>query len=175
MICLTIVLLLAICLYPDTVFAAAGGESDPLENLSTIVAVLTALSVASERLVELIKGIIPLLNKTCDTPGWEGARKASIIFLSIAISILTSFLSKTAIQNILPSFTSHWHFVALGLLASGGSGLWNGINSYILELKNLREALAQKTNTLNKIDKQILVKLTTNQVKVADIQPSSTS
>ncbi len=43
-----------------------------IENISTLVALLVALSVASERLVDIIKGVVPFLNReNLDANGWR--------------------------------------------------------------------------------------------------------
>jgi hypothetical protein len=43
-----------------------------LTRLTTIVSLLVALSVASERLVEIIKGLVPFLNQQNVDPKKEG-------------------------------------------------------------------------------------------------------
>jgi hypothetical protein len=41
------------------------------------------------------------------------------------------------------SLNNIWGYIALGLLASGGSGFWNSVLSYILEVKNIRAGIAE--------------------------------
>ena len=118
-----------------------------MNDLSTAVAVLIALSVASERLVEIVKGWIPYLNKKYEanpkkTPQnkkeyfeSEGVRKAIIQLMAVAAGIVTALLAKPAIVSVLPSWDSSAHFLALGLLTSGGSGFWNSIQSSVLQMK----------------------------------------
>jgi len=151
MIYLTISLLFALCLYPEVIIATTQGGTDPtnggLGSLSTIVAVLVALSVASERLVEIIKGWIPFLNKSFDEPDKEGIRKAILQIMAVVSGIVTALLAQTAIRSVLPDFKTIPHILALGLLASGGSGFWNSFNTYILELKNLKKELAKQAKS----------------------------
>jgi len=45
---------------------------------------------------------------------------------------------------MLPIEVSNLSFVVLGLLASGGSGFWNAILTYVLQVKNLKKAAVQK-------------------------------
>jgi hypothetical protein len=118
-----------------------------MNDLSTAVAVLTALSVASERLVEIVKGWIPYLNQKFDaTPKKrpqnkkeyfesEGVRKAIIQLMAVAAGIATAMLARPAIVSILPNWDSTSHFLALGLLTSGGSGFWNSIQSSMVQMK----------------------------------------
>lgn len=144
MICLGFASLLVLCLYPDAVFAQGINPTNfKVDDLSMIVAVLIALSVASERLVEIIKGWIPPLNKTYDDPGQEGMKRAVLQIMAVISGISTAWLAQPAIQAALPNFESSWHFLALGLLASGGSGFWNSFNSYVLELKNFKKEMAK--------------------------------
>jgi hypothetical protein len=141
MICLTSALCLVLCLFPGLLLAAntGGGNPDALGPLSQIIAVLIALSVASERLVEIVKGFIPWLNETSATSGTEGVRKAVLQIMAVVSGIITAFLAKPAISNVLPDWTTLPGIFALGLLASGGSGFWNSFSSYILQLKNLKK------------------------------------
>jgi hypothetical protein len=114
-----------------------------MESLSTAVALLIALSVASERLVEIVKGWIPYLNRKFEvTPKRtpknkkeyfesEGVRKAIIQLMAVAAALL----ARPAIVKVLPAWDSTSHFLALGLLSSGGSGFWNSIQNSVLQMK----------------------------------------
>ena len=122
-----------------------------MDNLSTVVAVLVALSVASERLVEIIKGIIPFLSNKNDDPKKEGWRKAILQLMAVVAGIVTALLSQSAIQGILPKWGEFPEIIALGLLASGGSGFWNSFNTYVLKLKDIKKLEeVQKESSLPK-------------------------
>jgi hypothetical protein len=112
------------------------------------VTLLIALSIASERLVEIIKNAIPWLNQKNSDSGKEGWRKALLQALAVAAGILTAFLAGPAVGNIV---AGPWDTVpgllALGLLASGGSGLWNSILTYLLKVKDIKGAEAKKLET----------------------------
>ncbi len=138
MICFIIALCFATCLFPDLLLAAdqGGSNSSNIGSLSQIIAVIIALSVASERLVEIIKGWIPYLNKKFgDTPKdyWhsEDVRKALIQLMAVVGGIVTALLASPAISILLPEWTTTPHVLALGLLASGGSGFWNSIQNSV--------------------------------------------
>lgn len=129
-----------------------------MDNLSTTVAVLMALSIASERLVEIVKGWIPYLNKKFEaTPQRsprtrkeyfesEGVRRAIIQLMAVAAGIITALLAKPAIAGVLPNWTSTADFLALGLLTSGGSGFWNSIQSSVFQMK-INKSGGGKTET----------------------------
>ena len=113
------------------------------ELLLTTVAFLVAISVASERLVEIIKGLIPALSKRQKDPTKEGWRAAVLHIIAALSGILMAFLAKPTGAGILPrTLTNFPGILALGLLASGGSGFWNAILSYLLQVKNIKKSEA---------------------------------
>jgi len=112
-----------------------------MENLSTIVAVILALSVASERLVEIVKGLIPALNGRSEDPRKEGLRTSAVQGMAIVAGIVTALLCQPALSKVVPQTWSTFPgILAVGLLASGGSGFWNSIQSYVLGLKDVQAA-----------------------------------
>ncbi len=111
---------------------------DPTK-LTAVVGLLVALSVASERLVEIIKGVIPWLNKQNSNEIQEGWRGALLHALAVGAGVVTAFIARPAIApDVIPADTTNTvAILALGLLASGGSGFWNSILTYLLKLKDL--------------------------------------
>jgi hypothetical protein len=126
-----------------------------MDNLSTAVAVLIALSIAAERLVDIVKGWIPYLNKKFEaTPKKspqtkkeyfesEGVRRALIQLMAVGAGIITALLARPAITGILPSWNSTADFLALGLLTSGGSGFWNSIQNSVFQMKTNKSGAAK--------------------------------
>jgi hypothetical protein len=142
-------------------------------DLAQVTGLVFALSVATERLVEIIKGMRPTLNKeivppvaTVSAPGetvppdpnnvkeaeeTEGRRKAKIQFISIGCGVLTSLLAYGAIKEQLKALNAEswlsanaWCLIlTLGLMASGGSGFWNAITQYLLGVKDLKSLEAE--------------------------------
>jgi O-antigen/teichoic acid export membrane protein len=110
-----------------------------ITKLSTIVALILALSVASERLVEIIKGLLPFLNQENSDPTKEGWRRAALQFLAVAAGIITAVLARPAIPADISAATNPLSILALGLLASGGSGFWNSVLTYVLRIKDIKE------------------------------------
>jgi len=120
--------------------SALAANMTPVEALAAIVGVLISLSVASERLVEIIKGIIPFLNQQNNDETKEGRRKAILQAMAVCSGIITAWLARPALAGILPNaWTTLPAIFALGLLASGGSGLWNAVLSYVLNVKNMKK------------------------------------
>ena len=116
-----------------------------VSKLAAIVSVLVALSVASERLVEIIKGLVSFLNQENSDKKKEGWRRAALQALAVLAGIITALLAQPAIKGVVPGLSEHWTgIVALGLLSSGGSGFWNAILTYVLNVKDIKEALAMK-------------------------------
>lgn len=114
-------------------------------KLVATAAFLVALSVASERLVEIIKGFIPALSKRQEDATKEGRRAAILQIIAVLSGILTAFLAMPASKAVLPgTLTSLPGILALGLMASGGSGFWNAILSYLLQIKNIKKSEALK-------------------------------
>ena len=71
-----------------------------LEQLSTVVALLVTLSVAAERLVEIIKNPIGFLRDQNPDPNKEGYRKVALQVLAVAAGIVTAWLAQPAIKGI---------------------------------------------------------------------------
>lgn len=146
------------------------------EKLIAVVSILVILSIASERLVEIIKAYIPSLvedkvaGDTIVNPQQElqkeARRKAKISVLAIAAGIFTAFLASPILAGIFkdlfpgstcPFAAGFFNFgtdgscgfnfsieglpavLALGLLASGGSSLWNSVLEYLLKIKDLKK------------------------------------
>lgn len=150
-----------------------------VSKLIGIITILITLSVATERLVEIVKGFMPGLNKENLEPGDEAKRKAKVSILAIICGIVTAFLASPILagifKNLFPDGSSckldtlfnlgtsgvcgfdlspngFFLVIALGLLASGGSSLWNSILEYLLKVKDLKESQARKSEELRRIE-----------------------
>ena len=116
-----------------------------IDSLVELVGLLVALSAASERLVDIIKGFISPLQKPVPpntlTPAQEGRRKAIIQFMAVVAGIATTGLSWPIIGDMFPDSgrSTLLVIVGLGFLVSGGSGLWNSVLSYLLAIKDLKK------------------------------------
>jgi hypothetical protein len=116
-------------------------QSASLETLYVTVSLILALSMASERLVEIVKGAIPPLNRQNDgDPKKEGWRKMGVQLLAVVCSLVTAFLSRDALSEALGTTLADGQIAGLGILASGGSSMWNSILVYLMKVKDLKEA-----------------------------------
>ena len=114
-------------------------------KLAAIVGVSVALSVASERLVEIIKGFSKFLSDANPDPVGDRWRRMLLQLIAVGAGIVTALLTQPAIKGVVPGLSEHTlGIVALGLLASGGSGFWNAILAYVLNLKDIKKAEAKK-------------------------------
>ncbi|HWW00656.1 MAG TPA: hypothetical protein VNZ64_13240 [Candidatus Acidoferrum sp.] len=107
--------------------------------LSTVIALLVALSVASERFVEIIKGVIPFLNQQNNDPAKEGLRRTLLQVLAVVAGITTAWIASPAIPDAVHVPNTFWAKIALGLLASGGSGFWNSMLTYVNKAKDAKK------------------------------------
>jgi len=119
-------------------------------SLTNLVTLLIALSIASERLVEIVKGLWPWLNSEDKDPRWEGFRKATLQVMAVAAGVLTAYLAKDALPAM-EFLEQKTQWIALGLLASGGSGFWNSILTYLTKVKDIKGAQAQQAKVETKV------------------------
>ncbi len=111
---------------------------DQLSNVFTFVA---ALSVATERITEMIKripGVSKLFSEQKKTQTGEDVRVILVHALAIAIGALLCTQVPEVVRNLLQIKNgvpiSWWYYVGLGVLASGGSGFWNNAVDALREL-----------------------------------------
>ena len=118
---------------------------DVTTNLSSVVGLLAALSIAAERFVEILKNAVPFLNQHNQDAAKEGWRRAALQLMAVLGGIVTALLAWPAIEGVAPA---SWHsttgILALGLLASGGSGFWNSVLTYVLNVKDIKAETAKK-------------------------------
>lgn len=115
-------------------------------KLAAFVSLMVALSVATERLVEIIKGQFSLLNCERPDPVAEGRRKSALQLLAVVAGVFTAWSASPYLPADLARPAESWQIFGLGLLASGGSGFWNSIATYVLKLKDVKEAEAKQAD-----------------------------
>lgn len=108
-------------------------------TLTSIVALVLALSIASERLVEIVKGLVPSLARERSDPVQEGRRRSALQLMAVAAGVITALLARDYLPAGMARPEADWKIIGLGLLASGGSGLWNAVLTYLLKLKDLKK------------------------------------
>jgi hypothetical protein len=120
-----------------------------LNDLSILITLLISLSVATERFVDIVKGMVPWLEVVKENVREEGRRRAALQVLAAVGGIVVSSLAFPVASTILPEGIGRGTTaVALGLLASGGSGFWNSILGYVMSLKTLKSADALKAKVV---------------------------
>jgi hypothetical protein len=129
-----------------------------LTDLIAIVTLLSAISVASERLVEIVKAFVlpswfqEVVMPAAGAPAaevvaatrMETRRKARIHILAVVCGIVTALLASPVLKNYTALFNSGGDqtliIVALGFFASGGSSLWNTVLEYLLKVKSIKDS-----------------------------------
>ncbi len=111
---------------------------DPAKLFAAVTFILT-LSIASERLVEIIKGFFPSLNTENADPVKEGRRRSGLQILAVLSGIATAFLASPYIPPDFAKPDDGWRILGLGLLASGGSGFWNSVLTYVTKVKDIKK------------------------------------
>ena len=124
-----------------------------MPDLNDYIPTLLALSAASERLVVLIKGRYAWLNdpKTGDSERW---RKFCLRVIAIASGILTAALASPYVfPDDSASEKKLWlEIVGLGILAAGGSDLWNSILGSVNGMKDhiTKKNITKKKSSINR-------------------------
>jgi len=117
-------------------------------SITNAVSLLAALSVATERVVEIIKGAIPVLNIERKNSTEEGFRQVALHLLAALSGFFSAWMAGATMPGVLPpSWNGFGGYAIIGLLVSGGSGFWNSILSYLKATKDLQEAQAAQPAT----------------------------
>ncbi|HVZ17997.1 MAG TPA: hypothetical protein VG897_12815 [Terriglobales bacterium] len=117
-----------------------------MANISSLLTVLVALSMASERVIELLKKILPAGWLANDWKIHEQLRQALLQILAGVIGGLTAWASHAQIAAMIPTMAQflHWPaYVLLGAMSSAGSGFWNHILDAVRAIKIEREVRAE--------------------------------
>ena len=105
------------------------GKVAQMDKVNTLLGFLVALSLATERIVEIIKGAPPFslwLAAERKTPWVEQARQASIHVLAILVGTILASQTLAQFSTAFGQPVSGWWVpFVLGAMASGGSGIWN--------------------------------------------------
>jgi hypothetical protein len=127
--------------------------SSALDGLIQLVTILIVLSVSSERLVEIVKSRITALRTADADPAEEAKRCGYLHMLAVVAGCFTAYLALPWIKSLL-SLSAGYQLpdsqlvLGLGLLASGGSSLWNTVLSYLVGIKQAQKNdLQQMKNT----------------------------
>lgn len=115
-------------------------------DITSIIALLGAMSLSVERVVEIVKGMIPSLAQTNPDPQKENYRRAALQFIAVLVGTVIAIVTQDLIQPLLPKIFRTEGFIGLpgciilGLLASGGSGFWNQCLTIVEEIRKTKKA-----------------------------------
>jgi len=118
-----------------------------MDILSSFLALMVALSMATERVTEAIKGFpgLALILATQASGAWEEARKAAIHIIAIAVGTGFAYGARCTILSVLKLGHGSWGlWLLLGGLASGGSGIWNSTLDLVRTIKQQKENVLQQ-------------------------------
>jgi hypothetical protein len=130
-----------------------------IDKLVLISSLVGAVSLASEKLVEVIKGFFPSLSQskvlgnvavTEADQEKEQQRRVILHILTLVCGVITSYLASQVISKDVIDIGSFGKVIGLGLLASGGASFWNSITTYLLAIKDLKKlAVKEAQKDLN--------------------------
>jgi hypothetical protein len=122
-------------------------------DIASIVALLGAMSLSVERVVEIVKSMVPFLAQAQQDAGKERWRRISLYLLSTIVGTLIAFIAQEQIQPLLatmfktPGVIGLPSCFILGLLSSGGSGFWNQSLSIVEEIRKAKKLEVKKLQT----------------------------
>lgn len=117
----------------------------PLDNLSDLSALLAAVSLATERLVVIVKTMLPQLSaERIPAPGQspdeaDRGRRLTVIGVAYVCALATSVLVADGWQFTYGDGTRAVSVFAVALLASGGSAFWTQVMSFASAAKDVRQ------------------------------------
>lgn len=119
-----------------------------MNNIELIVAFLLTISLASERMVTILKTVFPALAEQGDPNSAWNQRWRPLIIQAV------TFVFCCAIAAMVEAPTNDWFtgsvtlapdvevpVLVVGLLASGGSAFWNNVLGYTKAVKDLKKEL----------------------------------
>jgi hypothetical protein len=117
-------------------------------SLSTFAALMAGISIAVERVVEIIKGAVPPLANPW--PKYDTVRGGILQLLAAASGTIIASQMPDQIRSATPGGLGaqlNWQvYAVIGLLSSGGSGAWNHILDILGALKTKQVALASQAS-----------------------------
>lgn len=116
-----------------------------MESVGNFIAFLAAMSMSVERIVEIVKTLIPFLCKENPDESLEKKRRILIHLIAVAFGCVIAWLAQVEIQAMFPQMfkasgqISFAGILIIGLLASGGSGFWNQSLRIVEEIKKAKK------------------------------------
>jgi len=122
-------------------------------DITSIIALLGAMSLSVERVVEIIKSMIPFLAHAQQDANKERWRRFFLYLLSTTVGTLIAYIAQEQIQPLLsgifrtPGVIGLPGCFILGLLTSGSSGFWNQSLSIVEEIRKAKKLEVKKLQT----------------------------
>jgi hypothetical protein len=117
-------------------------EEGPVNKLTAVLSALAVLSLATERLTEVVK-TFPGLCKVLDAenPNAEKENKRKFAVKVIAVSIGTGLATLTNVASSLFDSSQLWMNFVLGAMASSGSGIWNSTLDIVRQVNQQKQVV----------------------------------
>ena len=123
-----------------------------MDQITATITLVVAVSVAVERVTEIIKQMFPVLANELTDEKTEGWRRAALQTLAAGIGTLIAWFG-----NLQLGSHGGWSaFVVIGLMSSGGSAFWNHSLDALRAMKIDKEAAASEKAA---ISKQMIAKM----------------
>ncbi|HKF73101.1 MAG TPA: hypothetical protein VKB68_15220 [Stellaceae bacterium] len=117
-------------------------------NITTVVGYIAGVSVANERLTEVIKGIPVLSPLLVGKPGATGekeeSRKAVIHVVAIAIGTCVTWLSYDQVKGAAGIDPGLGVYFLFGAMSAGGSGMWNSVLDILRQVNQQKQKETEK-------------------------------
>lgn len=110
----------------------------PVSQLTTFVTAMVALSIGTERIVEIIKGMISQLDGHDTWIQSVAVAAGAVIALVIGPHELLAVVPAGGFDTA----ARYWGAALLGLMASGGSAFWNHALDILGAIKDTKEKVA---------------------------------
>jgi hypothetical protein len=122
-----------------------------MNNVTNLVSFFAALSVATERITEIIKGFPGLSGWFAATtlkPASEEFRKVSVQIVAVLAGGVVSYVVREPLAKQLSfpdaSQIPFWWYLVFGAMASGGSGIWNSALDIVREVNKQKQLVTDK-------------------------------
>jgi hypothetical protein len=123
-----------------------------MDKITSLLSFLAALSVATERITEIVKGL-PGFSQwfAVERPVGSYAeefRKASVQILALLAGALVTYLVREPLAKQLNVTDIHpYLYLVFGAMASGGSGIWNSALDIVREVNRQKQIATEKLKT----------------------------
>lgn len=118
-------------------------------QLTNFLSFFAALSLATERITEIIKGM-PLLSRWLAvqqpaSSSKEEFRQASIHIVALSVGTALAYLTRDQVSSLTGMHNlSNWSYVLIGAMVCGGSSMANSLLDIVSEVNHQKQLVTQK-------------------------------